>query len=126
MLSSKVVYSNQQQQQQYGDVSLSLQNPRSGTLRREASGGKAVVNLSYPSSSRVEHIATISGGSSNQASGARASSQERIVDTERFGMEASDVDLETLDPVWHGISRTVEVDVVRSSRAVVEPRLIPD
>jgi hypothetical protein len=117
MLSSKVVYSNQQQEQQYGNVSLSLENPRSGTFRRAASGGKGV-NLSYPSSSRVEHIATVSGGASSPGNGGREGSQDRIVPAETFGMDASDVDLEAMDPMWHGISRTVEVDVAVNSPRV--------
>ncbi|KAK4118203.1 hypothetical protein N657DRAFT_405477 [Parathielavia appendiculata] len=111
MLSSKIVYRTQQQEQQY-NISLDLQLPGS-TSRTASNGGKA----------RVEQF-VLSGGLIDPGDVGDTGSGEHIVGAEPYRMESSDIGLAVMETRWPGGSRTVDVEAGVNSFGV-EPRSIP-
>ncbi len=105
MLSSKIVHTNSRY-----DVSLHSQQGRSSRTREFVPSRKD--DVAFPTS-RGEHVVKVHGGAEDSGFG-RTSSQERIILDELFGIAASDVDLETMDPRRGGISKMVGFEVVVS------------
>lgn len=102
MLSSKVVFINQ-----LHSVSLDSRQTRPSCKRQLATCG--VDSVAFPTS-QVGRVVEIHGAAAESEHG-RMSSQAHIISGGSFGMVASDIDLDTVNPRQVGISKTVEFEV---------------